>query len=973
MLIEHLPGDPESFSVIPYNDPHPNQIKLTARNRDQKRKWAQHIKQVMLAHFDIPNRAKELLFKLGEEEDRTTDKNTWRWNTHSSTTPEYLERRNQYRRSETRYRSKKQRKKFNTSLSMVEDQFDHSAPNASSNNDTNKSKVLDSMIKELQQRNSLIKPASDDTISIASTATYATDMGSRTDDNDDLGNLYEIPFDANKALPQKPASALDKAKSKLLEVRMYNTKTLPKRIATIKNLKKQRSKTLKETSTFYMDLPPEQNRDPNPNQRDIDTVLKITEISDDLALTDVRVNRRRASLDATDTMPKSLINDDMNRKLSSVSLLTPVNLNQKLAMNKNKRDIDIISELLKDHKEFDRILKKPPKKLAETDKIASSTQSKYTKSESLFRMPLPPIPTEANESAKSDAFVQRELPPEPIYEQLLRNVHVPYKFPSPILNRSLSQPNNRFLKVKRPKEAPPKRPDSDYVTLTFDENGEITNIDDDIRLPKHGSHLRKSDTNINYHVRRMPDEKVASMESFDSTTDIDGLHHSTSFETDYSLSAADMQTTKSTDLLSPELATRDASVASISSADVYKSADYLNNFNKNAIAYKLPERRVSDVTGMHRKSIIHKQGSKALGSRIASADYADPKLLFANNINGSSGGGGGSCNRPYNKTVSCIQRDSAFSLTSSNDSVNGALVDDALTKQTATAAAPQQVTVIYTNEIKPEANEPAVTVCNTTIAVGTLPPPSLSHSNRANSTSSNSSSGDDSYYEKTVESYLENDGIFRDSAIYSDDNAERQYTRPEHIYSTIDEVRQEERVKPLIPPKLHLKKSFAKSSVSSPVRTAPPPPPPLPVKPTIVLPVVKRNAVDQSDVTQSSPMPPSMPPPPLPPQIDEHAQEHDDPSPPMPTSPPPKLPMSSESLFNIIETDQNCASTSELADMQCESIIKQKQRSLERLKQQQDQQDKINHATSTVTPPPVPARTNKNSSWVLKQIQNFDK
>lgn len=72
MLIEHLPGEPTSFYVIPYNDPHPTQIKLTARNKDQKRLWAQHIKQVMLEHFDIPTRAKELVFKLGDEEGRFT-------------------------------------------------------------------------------------------------------------------------------------------------------------------------------------------------------------------------------------------------------------------------------------------------------------------------------------------------------------------------------------------------------------------------------------------------------------------------------------------------------------------------------------------------------------------------------------------------------------------------------------------------------------------------------------------------------------------------------------------------------------------------------------------------------------------------------------------------------------------------------------------------------------------------------------
>jgi hypothetical protein len=67
MLVEHLPGDPTSFHVLPFSDPR-SQIKLTAKNRDQKRLWAQQIKQAMLEHFDIPNRAKELVFRLGDEE-----------------------------------------------------------------------------------------------------------------------------------------------------------------------------------------------------------------------------------------------------------------------------------------------------------------------------------------------------------------------------------------------------------------------------------------------------------------------------------------------------------------------------------------------------------------------------------------------------------------------------------------------------------------------------------------------------------------------------------------------------------------------------------------------------------------------------------------------------------------------------------------------------------------------------------------
>lgn len=67
MLVEHLPGEPTSFNVIPVNDPR-HQIKLTAKNREQKRVWAHHIKSVMLEDLNIPNRAKELVFKLGDEE-----------------------------------------------------------------------------------------------------------------------------------------------------------------------------------------------------------------------------------------------------------------------------------------------------------------------------------------------------------------------------------------------------------------------------------------------------------------------------------------------------------------------------------------------------------------------------------------------------------------------------------------------------------------------------------------------------------------------------------------------------------------------------------------------------------------------------------------------------------------------------------------------------------------------------------------
>lgn len=67
MLVEHIPGEPTSFHVIPFNDPR-HQIKLTARNRDQKRIWSQQIKSIMLEDFNVTNRAKELVYMLGYEE-----------------------------------------------------------------------------------------------------------------------------------------------------------------------------------------------------------------------------------------------------------------------------------------------------------------------------------------------------------------------------------------------------------------------------------------------------------------------------------------------------------------------------------------------------------------------------------------------------------------------------------------------------------------------------------------------------------------------------------------------------------------------------------------------------------------------------------------------------------------------------------------------------------------------------------------
>lgn len=864
MLIEHFRGEPASFSVIPYNDVHPNQIKLTARNREQKRQWAQHIKHVMLAHFNIPNRAKELLFKLGEEDDLPADKNTWKWShSSSSTTPEYLGRRNQFRRSEMRYRTKKSRELFATSLSMVED---ITAPIAgggsgSGGGDASKTKVLDSMIKELQQRNSSIKCDDDKDIEDEVTAKEPDEIATEASEDMQLEADDKLsPFDGEKV---RKSSALDRAKLKLQEVRRYNTKTLPKRIA---NLKKQRSKTLKETSHFYTDLPPADNIAP--------TVLKITESPEKAS---EKAYRRRASLNGIEGSPKILSSDDGTRKMSTASLASMPSMSLRVEHSENgptKRDIDIIAELLKHHKdEFDRILKKPPKKAVSLNDVEKSTTNFELKT---IEPPSDELPQQSLAQRLSN-FKRNVALPEPLYESLLRNVHVPYKFPSPVLNRSASQPQCRFPKVRRPSEAPPKRPDSDYVSLIYSESGELAGVDGKLLLSNHkkGTHFRRSDTNINYNGHRSS--------STDETTE-DGRsallpNDSVSSEID----AISINDNESNVEMTDVVPIDDLSELNLSIVDHHKSVD-----NLDSTKLKLPDHRVSDVTGMQHKSIIHKQGSRALGSRIASVDYADPKLLFGNHQNHHRR------SQTFINRISMqniqLQRDSVLSSTSSNDSVN-------------------------TNV----ANDPASTLA---------PPPSPPFD--ASKPLPALPNVDDCYYEKNIDSCLESDEVFRDSAIYSDECNDKRYMRPEHIYSTISEVKETVTAavttivsaKPIPPPKIPSHKIQP-----IPLRTAPPPP--LPAKPTN-LPASPRTLCaneptkcNSVSVDELSSMPPSLPPPPLPP----------------PLVPPRRdRPQSQTSLATVAKNELS-SSMAPLGDL-----------------------------------PPIPVHEHKSvSSWVLMQIKNFDK
>ncbi|XP_055704306.1 uncharacterized protein LOC129802469 isoform X3 [Phlebotomus papatasi] len=646
MLVEHLPGEPTSFNVIPVNDPR-HQIKLTAKNREQKRVWAQHIKSVMLEDLNIPNRAKELVFKLGDEEDRTPDKGVGRkWS--QSATPEYLERRNQYRRSEMRYRSKKARKNMTSSTSM--ESFG------------SKSRDMTSP-RRVRSKESLLVVAKskcdhrEDSCNCAVVKNQLSDTlkgRERSQSVEKLPTEKGTEVDGTEMTRHKKYSTLDGVRKPTtappVEIKVYTTKTLPTRIV---NIKKNKAKAAKETSRFYCDLNPDES-----------TVLRITESTENLSQEGAK-SKEEGSID---------------RDPSS------------------KNDAEIISDLLKDSEEYKRMLKvkthkqksvdfsKNPDSTEVTDSPSSSSAapSSSSSTSSIEKTDKPtegPIKTQAEKMLDRLKSIEQDIQtPEPIYESLLRNVHVPYK--SPIgLNRSVSQ--NYSVKKK------PMRPESDYVTLVY-AGGELKSVDGYLvksLQQSELSQLRNSDSNINYNNKgefsRPEDVPEAGCED-------EAVDKINNFERRGSLRAS-----KGTTFLQRFMSVR--------------LDDSMDSTNSIAKCVKKTEIASS-------QSFIHKQGSESLGSRIAHVDYADPKTLFVPQSQGSEDSSAASA-----KT----QRDSVFSLTSSNDSVNDS----------------------KNNPLKsPE------------IVVEAPSSPNLD---------------DECYYEQKVEACLENDGFFRDSAVYSDDNERR--------------------------------------------------------------------------------------------------------------------------------------------------------------------------------------------------------
>ncbi|XP_043642592.1 uncharacterized protein LOC122612814 isoform X1 [Drosophila teissieri] len=644
MLSEHLPGEPTSFYVIPFDEPR-HQIKLTARNRDQKRIWTQHIKGVMLEKLDIPMRAKELVYQLGNEEDRTPDRSTWKWSLHSgsNSTPTYLERRNACRRSEIRQRNSKFKRKtvansssfdsFNESLEQEEESVSQAKPSKplarnNSLDDTALQKLAAAM--RYRKRDAAVKEETKTPVKEPckcnqeehdedECACILRDQRSRSAKSHSPVFSYKALKERSKSVPRIGGFSLDeeverereqdedsaaslrgsrpdlaerKTKGKgFFEVKQYNHKTMPKKIA---NLKKQRSSSTKSCSRFYMDL--------SEFDSSSATVLKITESTEELRPDgEIELAQEAATLD--DSTQDQYYHPDQETEL-----LSPA--------EKSKRDAQIVLDLLKNNKEFERIYNKQQKRR----ESPVSPVSPDISCGPILPPPRPPSrsppPLEVEEQKKKAVEEVDSVGEEPIYETLLRNVHVPYKF-SPVLGRAKS---SQMLK-KRSKTAPAAtRPESDYVTLVYSPDGVL---------------------------QRVGEETVQRDSCSSSTT-------STSSNGSGSTLKRDSQSTVINLSMEAvqEHGSRPLPKNSVSGSESSLLPRALKSIDNLSMAFgrsnRPPERRVSDVSEMCRQSVLHRQGSEAVGERMAHVDYADPKTLF----------GLGALNHS--------ERDSVFSLTSSS-------------------------------------------------------------------------------------------------------------------------------------------------------------------------------------------------------------------------------------------------------------------------------------------------------------------
>uniref|UniRef100_A0A182I3U6 Uncharacterized protein n=1 Tax=Anopheles arabiensis TaxID=7173 RepID=A0A182I3U6_ANOAR len=497
MLVEHLPGEPVCFRVIPFDDPK-GALQLTARNREEKRIWTQQIKKAMLQHYsDIPTRAMELVLQLGDED----DKQYWKRPANNSPIPEYLERRQQFRRSEMRMRSKKNLLKKDASAAAVppsvnglsgpsfrsySSDLESVPPAVSSSNQrhespSNEDCKCDAVKRQLQEE-IINRPAKDATTTAGSKTSPPPPKPARSrsetrcgpaDDEEErlLKSLYE------RRKLSAPTKRGAKMKESFASIRSYNSTMIPKRIS---DIRKRRPKTLTSSSTFYTDLEISSETNATTDHETADPSIGDRATSDETVVQTVTTAMEQDCQTAAGRVESSAGGDGSGS-------MEP------------KKDCEIISQLILDVEQFNKVLNKPVTKKKSFD---ASSCSRPTALLSSQRKPEPPS-TEPPCDEDDDGGAQDEESKlqtstvtlsgsdeaEPIYESLLRNVHVPYKYAPPSLARhslpcgegGCSSSSNSGtgscpklladdLAIRR------TRPESDYVTLAYSELGLLEGI-----------------------------------------------------------------------------------------------------------------------------------------------------------------------------------------------------------------------------------------------------------------------------------------------------------------------------------------------------------------------------------------------------------------------------------------------------------------------------------------------------------------
>lgn len=366
-----------------------------------------------------------------------------------------------------------------------------------------------------------------------------------------------------------------------LEIQMYNSKTLPKRIEKIK-LKRQK----KETAKFYTDL-----TDDAPDSEI--TVLKIVEASDG----NVKVDAEQP------------IESDLNVDKETLNF-------------SKKKDAEIIRSILEKSEFNNKKTAKPGalrrKSLEQTADRSPSTSRKLSDT-----LDSTQLDSSQLELKSSDTPIT-----EPIYEELLRNVHVPYKFAPSIVKRSLSVSSssstketidltqNHATSSTTINDDDNDGSECDYVTLTYSNEG-LETIDGDYVGKASCVELTNaiSDTNINYKRGSASHLNCSGASSDDVKADL-----------------------SLTDSLN-DLARRD-SLSSRSRSFLHKFITMKSHdddlLSQKSMSASISSRKSLDggfCFNLKNSSNIYRQGSADMGNRIAHVDYADPKTLFPSAVN----------------------------------------------------------------------------------------------------------------------------------------------------------------------------------------------------------------------------------------------------------------------------------------------------------------------------------------------------